>query len=262
MSRLIPSLVLVTACGMPAMQETPSTPTGRTTLATTTADTLTAELSTTTRLSTGLTTVWVTLKDKGAAMTDATVTLLPVMTMPTKSHAAPVVGDVVAEGNGVYRGEVVFSMPSADMGTWRLDAKVVRGGVEKLVTFDNLAVDDSGLARSFTVTDPADSTKSTKFISSVSFPDGLKVGKNKVVVTLHTMKDMMTFPAFEGATIEMVPEMPAHGHGSSNNVAPTLVAPGRYEGTANYTMLGEWKTTFTLKSADGALTTFAITTTL
>lgn len=248
---LVSSLLALVACGPEVVTQPPA----RLVLASTTGDSLDAELASTASLGTGLTTVWLQLKDHGAPVTDATVTLQPLMTMPTKSHACPVVGDVVHEGNGVYRGQLVFQMPSADMGTWSLSAKVVRGGVASKLAFDALAVGDSGLARSFVAGD-------AKYVMSVSHPEALKVGMNPVVVTLHRMQDMMTFPAFDEAAFEMVPEMPAHGHGSSNNVSPTFVAPGRYEGQVNFTMPGEWKTTFTVKAAGALMTTKAFDTTL
>ncbi|MBL8936867.1 MAG: FixH family protein [Archangium sp.] len=249
---LVSSLLALVACGPePVTQQPPA----RLVLASTSVALFDAELASTATLGTGLTTVWLTLRDHGAPVTDATVTLQPLMTMPTKSHACPVVGEVVHEGNGVYRGQLVFQMPSADMGTWSLSAKVLRGGAESKLTFDALAVGDSGLARSFVASD-------VKYVMSVSYPEALKVGLNPVVVTLHRMQDMMTFPAFDDATLEMVPEMPAHGHGSSNNVAPVLKAPGRYEGVVNYSMLGDWKTTFTVKAAGAVMTTVSIDTKL
>ncbi|MBL8921401.1 MAG: FixH family protein [Myxococcaceae bacterium] len=250
-------LVLVLAACGPA----PSTPAPRTVLGTATVDTLSGELSTSARLSMGLSTVWMKLTDNGAPVTDAAVMLMPVMTMPTKSHACPVVGEVVHQGGGVYRGQLVFQMASADMGTWTLGVKVTRGGVEKKLSFD-VVVGDGSSVHSFTVADPNNAAMMKRYVMSVSFPEGAKVGLNKVLVTLHRMQDMMTFPAFDDASFEMVPEMPAHGHGSPNNVAPTLVAPGRYEGTVNFTMPGEWKTTFTVKAAGAVMTSKAFDTTL
>lgn len=251
------ALVLLAACGPVTQEPTPT----RTPLGSATVDTLSGELSSTAPLTMGLSTVWLTLKDRGQPVTDASLTLLPVMTMPTKSHACPVVGDVVHEGNGVYRGQLVFQMASADMGAWSLGVKVLRGGVETKLSFD-VVVADGAQVHSFTVADPANAAMTKKYVMSVSFPSGAKVGLNPVLVTLHTMKDMMTFPAFDDAAIEMVPEMPAHGHGSSNNVAPTLEGPGRYTGTVNFTMPGEWRTTFTLKAAGALMTTKAFDTTL
>lgn len=255
---LVTLALLAVACGP---QQTTPTPPPRTVLGTSTADGLTAELSATAALSTGLTTVWVKLAQDGKPVTDAALTLLPVMTMPTKSHACPVVGEVVSEGDGVYRGQLVFQMASADMGTWTLGVKVARGAVEQKLGFD-VVVGDGGRVHSFTMADPANAATTNKYVMSVSFPEGTKVGPNPVVVTLHRMKDMMTFPGVDDATIEMVPEMPAHGHGSSNNVAPTLKAPGRYEGSVNFTMPGEWKTTFTLKAGGATMTTKAFDTLL
>lgn len=256
MSRLLLSVTVafvLAACG-PA-----ETPEKRTSLGTATSDALSGDLSSTAALATGLNTVWFTLTENGAPVTDATLTLMPVMTMPTKSHACPVVGDVVAEdaAKGLYRGQFVPQMASADMGNWKLDVKVARPSGDKTLSFP-ITVSDSGMARAFSVTD-ASTSMTAKYVMSMSFPSKPKVGLNTVVVTLHRMQDMMTFPPFDGATLEMVPEMPSMGHGSSNNVAPTLTSPGRYEGTINFSMMGEWKTTFTVKSGDTTMTKLEFT---
>lgn len=250
------AVLFFVACGPAAV-----TPPPRTVLGTATADGLGGELSSTTALSMGLSTVYLKLSENGAPVTDATVMLMPKMTMPGKAHACPVVGEVVHEGEGVYRGQLVFQMASNDTGTWSLGAKVTRAGVERTLAFD-VVVGDGAFVHAFTVADPNNAAMMTRYVMSVSFPEGKKVGLNPVLVTLHRMKDMMTFPAFDDATVEMVPEMPAHGHGSSNNVAPTLVSPGRYQGTVNLTMPGEWKLTFTLKAAGAVMTTKDFTTSL
>lgn len=250
------SLLLLAACGPAA-----TTPPPRTVLGTVTADGLGGELSSTAALTVGLSTVYLKLTENGAPVTDATVMLMPKMTMPDKAHACPVVGEVVHEGEGVYRGQLVFQMASNDGGTWSLGAKVTRAGVARMLNFE-LVVADGAFVHAFTVTDANNAAMTARYVMSVSFPEGKKVGLNPVLVTLHRMKDMMTFPAFDDATIEMVPEMPAHGHGSSNNVAPTLASPGRYQGTVNLSMPGEWKLTFTLKAAGAVMTTKDFTTSL
>ncbi len=249
MCRLSPLLLLgLAACGA---GEPPPTPT---TVATASQGTLTGELKAVGALSTGLSTVWVDLRDQGAAVKDATLTLMPLMTMPTQQHACPVVGDVVADGEGSWKGQLVFQMASDEMDTWSLGVKVERPGQDPLTLDFPLSVADSGLASVFSVPDPNDASKSTKYVMSFSVDGQPKVGLNTAVVTLHTMVDMMTFAPFDAATLEMVPEMPAMGHGSSGNLAPTLVSPGRYEGRVNFSMKGEWKTTLSVTSHDVQMT--------
>lgn len=250
------ALALASACGpAPAAEK-------RSALGTATAETLSGELASTAAPATGLTTVWLSLTESGAPVTDATLTLMPKMTMSSMSHACPVVGEVVSEGQGVYRAQLVFQMASSETDTWKLDVKVERPGKDAKVLSYPLTVADSGLARVFTVKDPSNESMSTKYVMSFSVDGAPKVGLNTAVITLHTMKDMMTFVPFDTATLEMVPEMPSMGHGSSNNVAPTLKSPGRYEGTINFSMMGEWKTTVTVKSGDALLSTASFTTTL
>jgi hypothetical protein len=262
MSRLtcLATALLLAACGPAA-----SKPPARQSLGTATAATLSGELSSTAALATGLDTVWLTLTDDGAPVTDATLTLMPRMTMMDKQHACPVVGDVVAEDatQGLYRGQLVPQMASGDGDVWSLDVKIERPSKEPRTLTYPLTVTDSGLAKTFTVTGGAGaSSMSVKYVMSVSFPSAPKVGQNAVVVTLHTMKDLLTFEPFDGATLEMVPQMPSMGHGSSNNVAPTLASPGRYQGTVSFSMLGEWRLDFTVKSGDTTLSTQSFSVTL
>lgn len=250
---LLVAVLTLSACGQGPVAPPAET---RLTLASTSQSGLEGTLSAPAALSTGLTTVWLELEELGQPVREATVTLLPLMTMPDKAHACPVVGEVVEVSPGLYRGQLVFQMASGDLGTWTLSAKVAIGtGAARTLSFGAVTVGDSGFARAFTATD-GDGT--SRFVSSVSFPEGTRVGRTPVTLTLHRMKDLMTFVPVDDVTVTMVPEMPAHGHGSANNVAPTVVAPGRYEGTVNFSMLGEWKTTFTLARQGGTMASFVV----
>jgi hypothetical protein len=52
--------------------------------------------------------------------------------------------------------------------------------------------------------------------------------------------------------------MTAHRHGSPHNLPPASKGAGRYEGVVNFTMPGEWKTTFTVSSAGAVMQTVVI----
>lgn len=201
-------------------------------------------------LETGMTPVYVRVKNAaGAAVTDASVTFNPVMTMPSqggKQHSAPVIGAPTHVGEGLYRCDVVFQMASMGSDTWAAVVGVTpSGGTEEVATITPIAVADSGRAKVFTHTDP-DTLVQTRYIASLNFPSGPTVGLNPVAVTLHYMKDLMTFPPIDDATIALDPQMPSMGHGSPGSVAPTLTASsGVYEGLLSFSMAGPWETTIT-----------------
>lgn len=65
-----------------------------------------------------------------------------------------------------------------------------------------------------------------------------RVGQNPFAVTVSRVD---TGAAVTDLTVTAVPDMPSMGHGSSHNVDPIHVGGGRYEGSVNLTMPGEWR---------------------
>ena len=86
------------------------------------------------------------------------------------------------------------------------------------------------------------------FISLIQ-PVTWKVGLNDIEIMINRKASMMSFPADNDFEVIMTPEMPSMGHGSPNNVSPTLLSNGRYKGVVNYTMTGDWRLHFELKKA-------------
>jgi hypothetical protein len=214
----------------------------RTSVATAAAGSLTVELLTDTRLETGRTPIYLRVKDAaGQAVTNATVTFMPMMVMPTMSHSAPMLGAPVLEADGAFWCDVVFQMA----GSWSATATIALPGAEPVeAQFTSLEITDSGRAKTFTYTDPT-TGESTKYVASLNVDAAAKVGLNPVTVTLHRRADMMTFPPVDDATIVLDPQMPSMGHGSPGSVNPTLAAPGTYEGQLSFSMPGDWETTVT-----------------
>jgi hypothetical protein len=185
-------------------------------------------------------------------ITDATITLKPLMDMVDMVHAAPVENPQnVANDEGLFEGAVVFIMPSTDMMGWTLDVSV------KTVDKDETAVLEIPLvrildeARKINVISPLDETK--YFVSLVN-PMDADVGINDCELTVHYKEDMMSFPPAEDLTIEIEPEMPSMDHGSPNNVQPVHVGNGHYAGKVNFTMTGWWRIHLVIKK-DGSVIT-------
>ena len=78
-----------------------------------------------------------------------------------------------------------------------------------------------------------------------------EVGKNDFEVTIHAKESGMLWPAVDGLTVEIEPEMPSMGHGSPDNVNPVNTSNGHYLGTVNFTMSGLWYVNMTIKDGNG-----------
>ncbi len=81
--------------------------------------------------------------------------------------------------------------------------------------------------------------ENTYFLTMIA-PSAPRVGLNDVDFMLHETDNMVTYSEVNDAEMFIKPWMEAMGHGSSNNTNPSMVSPGRYKGTANFNMAGEW----------------------
>ncbi|CAD5247118.1 conserved hypothetical protein [Imperialibacter sp. 75] len=187
----------------------------------------------------------------GETITDAHITLSPLMTMATMSHSCPV---EVTEGeavNDLFPAAILFSMASGEMGSWSLEAHI-----------DNHLKNLSGSAAfdiEVKATTPSrvsvfQSEAGQKYYLSYMFPKGMKVGVNDFEVVAYTTKNGEFVPV-ETLSIEFTPAMPAMDHGSPNNANPTYVASGHYMGKANFTMTGEWRLNLALTDGETSLGT-------
>jgi uncharacterized protein YceK len=255
MNRIALSLTLAAALAGCGSADSSQTLAQKASVATAPAGDLTVELLTDTQLETGMTPIYLRVRNAtGQVVTDAAVTFAPMMAMTGgMSHGAPVVGTPTAGADGLYRCDVVFQMATSPMGSWSATVGVARPGSAAVeATFPSLPVADSGCARTFSHTDPATSAV-TKYVASLDFEARPRVGLNPVVVTLHRMQDMMTFAPVDDAAIALDPQMPSMGHGSPGSVSPTLASPGVYRGQLSFSMAGDWETTVTFSRAGGAV---------
>lgn len=168
---------------------------------------------------------------------DPAVTLTPVMDMGTMKHSSPVEQPVYDASTKLYPAGVVFSMPSGDMGSWTVTAKVD----QEEVTFP-VNIKSSPANTKYTTTFVG--SDGTAYTITLVDPSGPKIGLNDLVVLVNRRESMMSFPAVQGLTLEVTPEMPSMGHGSPNNVNPAFTSGGRYAGKVNFTMTGDWRLHF------------------
>ncbi|MFC0878641.1 FixH family protein [Saccharicrinis sp. FJH2] len=180
----------------------------------------------------------------GSVVNDAELQFHPLMDMMTKVHAAPVENPVQAEQGGMYKGAVVFIMPSTgDMG-WSLKLTLNEAGTADTVNFQLPKVRALSEVRKIMVVSDIDST--VYFVSLVS-PLNPEVGMNDIEFSVHYKENMMSFPAADDLSLEITPEMPSMDHGSPNNVDPQRTEKGHYKGKVNFTMTGWWRVNLNIK---------------
>jgi hypothetical protein len=173
-------------------------------------------------------------KADGSEVSNAMVTLSPLMDMMTMKHSSPVEQPIYNSSDHLYEGAVVFSMASGMMGTWGLNVKV----------------NDESLAFTVGVNATATNTKHTgtfvgtdgkNYTVSLVQPAVPKTGMNDLEILVNVQQDMLNFPSDASLTIVVDPQMTSMGHGSPGNVNPTSSGNGHYKGKVNFTMTGDWR---------------------
>jgi hypothetical protein len=163
-------------------------------------------------------------------------------------HSCPVINP--EDENAVkelFPATVLFIMPSSDMGAWKMGIRIHNHHSEKegTASFDIIVSNPSVTQLKSFVTGSGE-----KMFVSYTFPQNKKVGVNDFEVIVYRMVNGMEFVPVEDYTILLEPEMPAMGHGSPNNVNPTHISSGRYNGKVNFTMTGNWRLNLTLNRGD------------
>lgn len=197
-------------------------------------------------LSVAYTPLYLTVEGGSGRITNSNITIHPEMDMHTMSHSSPTEQPVYNPTTGLYIGAVVFTMPSGDMGTWKL-------------TID---VDDQSVDIPLTINPPATGTKlvgsymgsdDVRYTVSLVQPLVPKIGINDLEILVNRSGHGHGFPPVEDLQIEFEPEMPSMGHGSPNNVNPVHTGNGRYKGKVNFSMSGDWRLNITLKKGETVL---------
>lgn len=95
--------------------------------------------------------------------------------------------------------------------------------------------------------------ENTYFLTLIA-PSAPRVGLNEVDLMLHQTDNMLSYLEVNNAEMFIKPWMESMGHGSSNNINPAYISPGRYKGTANFNMAGEWFLYDSIKVAGSFIT--------
>ncbi|GAA0892788.1 hypothetical protein GCM10009122_24670 [Fulvivirga kasyanovii] len=182
-----------------------------------------------------------------ALIESASLTMTPMMAMTEHSHSAPTIQPAESDQReGFRKGAVIFTMPSGDMGKWTLSVKVSGLDSGNEVAFD-FEVPVISKEASYQAQDTKYKTVVRKVINDEKYffayhlPEGKPaIGANDFEVYAYKQLDMMTYEAVDGLTMGIEPEMPSMGHGSPNNVDPVSKGNGRYAGSVNFSMSGDW----------------------
>lgn len=182
-------------------------------------------------------TLYIKVQDKeGKPADDLDLDFVPTMDMGMMSHGGPY-SPPKRIGTGLYRGSVVFIMANMDgMGKgWILHTILKQHNKVDTLTF-RLPVTQADPVRTSAVNTVDDG----RIFVSLLADDTLKTGKQAVHFSLHKI-DGDHYPIAEGYEIQVEPFMSAMGHGSAENKNGQEVAPGQYEGIANFSMAGNWE---------------------
>lgn len=174
-------------------------------------------------------------------LTDAQVTLNPMMAMMGgMNHSCPLENpETETPSDALFNCAVVFIMPSSTGNTWKLNITVLnnKNGLQGTAALDvNVLQPALSKIKSLTALDD-----SAKLFISIVKPLSPVVGVNDFEVTIHKKASMMSFPAANGYTTEVNPQMLSMGHGSPLNESPVFVSNGHYKGKVNFTMSGDWR---------------------
>ena len=241
------AVLSLSACG----GSTPAPAPAKVSLGTATAGTYTVELLADKELGTGANAVYakVSVTATGAVVSNAALTIKPMMDMVTMQHSCPVTGPFEYDATkALYDTGVVFQMA----GTWTATVALTpSGGSPLTASYTGLVVTDTGSAKSFTV---GSGMMAVKYVLSMNFVSAPVVGLNPIAVGLYATTDMgMNFTPVDDASFVLDPQMPSMGHGSPGSVNPTLVADGVYSGKLSFSMPGAWETTVTVNRGGATL---------
>ena len=189
---------------------------------------------------TGYNAISIRLKDNAtdAYIEDASFSWMPMMQMPTMQHSSPRSAIIKASGkNTVFEGYIIYQMTNTDGSGWSLTVNYTIDGVDYTAS-DAITVrqNDNQNVASFMGSDDS------RYIISLIKPNNPIIGINDLMVGVHKMENMMTFPVVEDYSIALDPRMPGMGnHSSPNNTDLNYsMVDDMYHADLSLTMTGYW----------------------
>lgn len=189
---------------------------------------------------TGYNAVSIRLKDNAtdAYLEDASFSWMPMMQMPSMQHSCP--RSAISKASGkqtVFEGYIIYQMTNTDGSGWSLTINYTVDNVDYTIT-DTIVVrqNDNQNVTSFMGSD------NNRYIISIIKPNTPIIGINDLMLGVHKMENMMSFPVVEDYTIALDPRMPGMGnHSSPNNTDLSYsLSDEMYHGNLSLTMTGYW----------------------
>lgn len=181
---------------------------------------------------------------------DVEVSWMPMMNMTDRSHSAPHSTLSNSEESTVYKGHLVFQMPSNETEYWELKLNYNLNGQAVATSIRvNVILPANGLKKTQVFIGADD----IRYILAYVNPNEPQVAINDMQAVLYKMEDMMTFPIVKKYKITIDPRMPGMGnHSSPNNVDLIYDATSEsYNGKLSLTMTGYWKINLKLLNEAG-----------
>lgn len=175
------------------------------------------------------------LKDNNNDLVDFELTAMPLMQMMTMAHSCPTELD---KDGKEYEMDVVFVMPSGDMGNWSFEGNITVEGETHELELNALDVLQPEQAEVLSFVSSTDSA--TYFVTLID-PMDPEVGQNDITLMINKRENHHSWPKATDLSVEFTPTMPSMEHGSPNNTMPILNSDGTYEGEINFTMTGHWQ---------------------
>ncbi len=207
------------------------------------------------QLEVGHNTIFVRLKHGGSAVSNATLSWLPMMTMDmggsTHQHSCPYSAITSTTSDPtLFQGDVVFNMASSSTGSWEITITHDNGsGPREVVMLVNVVASDSEFKKRYT---SAIGTDGTTYLLALVEPSRPEAGVNDMIVGLYKRVSGTEFPVVDGYTIRVDSRMPGMGnHGAPGNVDLTQGADGFYHGQVGFSMTGYWKINLIVEDGSG-----------
>lgn len=179
------------------------------------------------------------------------LSIVPMMDMGMMMHSCPTEELEYNSESKLYKGAATYVMPST-AGTWMLNVNVLGSGFDVLATsmidLEVVELEEAKMVSFQSAIDP----DANYFVSLIQ-PSDPKVGENTFEILINRRASMMDWPYEPYLTVEIEPEMPSMNHGSPNNVNPTHIGLGHYQGVVNFTMTGWWRVNMVIKDGEGSV---------
>ncbi len=172
----------------------------------------------------------------------------PEMNMMSMSHGCPT-GEIqkIVDRPNMYRGSIIFTMPTNNMEGWTLAVNVTQGNTTRVVS--GAITVNQAPKRNLNVFEGSDGTR---YILAMEKPVAPIVGLNDITAQLYKRIDGYTYEVVPNFLIKIDPRMPSMGnHSSPNNIdLSSNISGALYTGKVALTMTGYWKINLQVLNAD------------